>query len=81
MRAVFTMPADELEVHMNFTYGYVDDPDNEQLLGNITWHIPDPKKPAHWVHSEDSCKCTICFGTKEVLLIILNRDTLLHFTE
>lgn len=42
---------------MNFTYSFTDDPINEQLVGNITWKIPSPELPAHWVHAEYPCKC------------------------
>lgn len=41
---------------MNFTFSFVDDPDNEQLYGNITWKIPDTSRPSHWIHSESICK-------------------------
>lgn len=54
MRAEFTLS--EEEVNMNFTYIFTDDPINELLLGNITWIIPNPVEPAHWIHSEDTCK-------------------------
>lgn len=54
MRAEFTL-TDE-EVNMNFTYSFTDDPINELLIGNITWIIPNPIEPAHWVHSEDTCE-------------------------
>ncbi|XP_018580094.1 apolipoprotein D [Anoplophora glabripennis] len=53
MRADFTMSALE-SVNMNFTYSFTDDPINEQLIGNITWTIPNPVEPAHWTHSEDT---------------------------
>ncbi|XP_030756855.1 uncharacterized protein LOC115882757 [Sitophilus oryzae] len=53
MRAEFTMSSLE-EITMNFTYSFTDDPLNEQLLGNITWIIPNPIEPAHWTHSEDT---------------------------
>ncbi|KAL1123141.1 hypothetical protein AAG570_002229 [Ranatra chinensis] len=39
---------------MNFTYSFADDPNNELLVGNITWQIPDLHRTAHWVHAEDS---------------------------
>lgn len=55
MRADFTMSTLE-SVNMNFTYSFTDDPINEQLIGNITWIIPNPAEPAHWTHSEDTCK-------------------------
>lgn len=54
MRAVFSMSPTNMEVMMNFTYSFTDDPDHEQLLGNITWVIPNPEQPSHWVHAEDS---------------------------
>ncbi|KAF6213298.1 hypothetical protein GE061_011016 [Apolygus lucorum] len=57
MRAVFEMGADDganPAVDLNITYSFVDDPDNEMLMGNITYVVPDMSKPAHWVHSEDT---------------------------
>lgn len=54
MRAVFSMPTEGLEVEMNVTYSFSDDPDNDILSGNITWRIPQPAEPAHWVHEEDT---------------------------
>lgn len=56
MRAVFSVSPDLKEVSLNFTYSYTDDPDTDLLIGNITWVIPDPTHPAHWVHAEESCK-------------------------
>ncbi|CAG9772646.1 unnamed protein product [Ceutorhynchus assimilis] len=53
MRAEFTMSSPEV-ITMNFTYSFTDDPLNEQLIGNITWTIPNPAVPAHWTHSEDT---------------------------
>ncbi|KAF7263375.1 hypothetical protein GWI33_002682 [Rhynchophorus ferrugineus] len=53
MRADFTMSSNDV-ITMNFTYSFTDDPINEQLLGNITWVIPNPAEPAHWAHSEDT---------------------------
>ncbi|KAK9505473.1 hypothetical protein O3M35_009522 [Rhynocoris fuscipes] len=53
MRAVFSMPNDGMEIEMNITYSFIDDPNNEMLVGNITWSIPEPSQPAHWVHAED----------------------------
>ncbi|CAH1109585.1 unnamed protein product [Psylliodes chrysocephalus] len=53
MRAEFTMSSFE-NVNMDFTYSFVDDPINELLMGNISWIIPNPEEPAHWVHSEDT---------------------------
>ncbi|GLV44204.1 karl [Carabus blaptoides fortunei] len=47
-------PQSLLEVNMNFTYSFTDDPLNEQLQGNITWSIPKSDRPAHWVHAEDT---------------------------
>lgn len=41
---------------MNFTYTFTDDPAAELLYGNITWEIPNPSRPSHWVHAEDTCK-------------------------
>lgn len=56
MRAEFYLSLVKLEVSMNFTYSFTDDPDNDILAGNITWEIPDSTKAAHWVHAEDSCE-------------------------
>ncbi|KAJ3640954.1 hypothetical protein Zmor_027486 [Zophobas morio] len=54
MRAEFTMSPFLADVTMNFTYSFTDDPINEQLVGNITWTIPNPVVPSHWTHSEDT---------------------------
>lgn len=56
MHAEFTMSPLLVDVTMNFTYSFTDDPLGEQLIGNITWTIPDTTEPAHWTHSEDTCK-------------------------
>ena len=49
--------------------------------GNMTWQIPDPRRPEHWRHAEDHCKfkCLqielfffIC-NAFEVYLIYLDR--------
>ncbi|XP_022903789.2 apolipoprotein D [Onthophagus taurus] len=53
MRAEFTMSPHIVDVTMNFTYSFTDDPLNEQLMGNITWTIPNKKIPSHWTHSEN----------------------------
>ncbi|KAL3280261.1 hypothetical protein HHI36_017756 [Cryptolaemus montrouzieri] len=53
MRAEFSASSPQ-DVTMNFTYSFTDDPINEILVGNITWVIPNPARPAHWVHSEDT---------------------------
>lgn len=55
MRAEFTMAPFMVDVTMNFTYSFTDDPLNEQLIGNITWVVPNPAVPSHWTHSEDTC--------------------------
>lgn len=55
MRAEFSMTSILQDVTMNFTYSFTDDPLNEQLFGNITWTIPNPGEPSHWIHSEDTC--------------------------
>ncbi|KAK1134563.1 hypothetical protein K0M31_007345 [Melipona bicolor] len=52
MRAELSISSESTEVTMNFTYSFTDDPINEQLVGNITWKIPSPELPAHWVHAE-----------------------------
>ncbi|GLH13613.1 Apolipoprotein D [Gryllus bimaculatus] len=54
MRAELSMPAERLEVSMNFTYAFSDDPAAEALCGNITWAVPDAALPSHWVHAEDT---------------------------
>lgn len=56
MRAELSISPESTEVTMNFTYSFTDDPINEQLVGNITWKIPSPELPAHWVHAEYPCK-------------------------
>jgi hypothetical protein len=56
MRPVFSVTPELMEVSMNFTYTFTDDPDAELLYGNITWKIPNPDRPSHWVHAEDTCK-------------------------
>jgi len=52
MRAELSVSPESAEVTMNFTYSFTDDPINELLVGNITWKIPSPDLPAHWVHAE-----------------------------
>lgn len=37
---------------MNFTYFYLNDPNNELMFGNLTWTIPNPNTISHWVHKE-----------------------------
>ncbi|XP_075212829.1 apolipoprotein D-like [Lycorma delicatula] len=54
MRAEFSMSPVRMEVALNFSYVFTDDPEKERLLGNITWKIPDTSQPAHWVHEEDT---------------------------
>ncbi|KDR12765.1 apolipoprotein D [Zootermopsis nevadensis] len=54
MRPVFSVSPDRLQVSMNFTYTFTDDPASELLYGNITWEIPEPNRPSHWVHAEDT---------------------------
>lgn len=56
MRAELSVSPESAEVTMNFTYSFTDDPINELLVGNITWKIPSPDLPAHWVHAEFPCK-------------------------
>lgn len=46
---------------MNFTYIFEDDPFKEKLQGNLTWIIPNFETPSHWIHAEDTCKCTFTF--------------------
>ncbi|XP_011701069.1 PREDICTED: apolipoprotein D [Wasmannia auropunctata] len=52
MRAELSVSPENAEVTMNFTYSFTDDPINELLVGNITWKIPSPDLPAHWMHAE-----------------------------
>ncbi|KAL0134086.1 hypothetical protein PUN28_001156 [Cardiocondyla obscurior] len=52
MRAELSVSHENAEVTMNFTYSFTDDPINELLVGNITWKIPSPDLPAHWIHAE-----------------------------
>ncbi|XP_055371080.1 uncharacterized protein LOC129605384 [Condylostylus longicornis] len=57
MRSYFTFDDNnrhnnEKLVTMNFSYIYAEDPYREQLIGNITWRIPNFNIPAHWVHTE-----------------------------
>ncbi|XP_072749107.1 apolipoprotein D [Anoplolepis gracilipes] len=54
MRAELSVSPENAEVTMNFTYSFTDDPINELLVGNITWKIPSPDLPAHWIHAEFS---------------------------
>jgi len=56
MRAELSVSPENAEVTMNFTYSFTDDPINELLVGNITWKIPSPDLPAHWMHAELPCK-------------------------
>ena len=69
MRPVFFMSPDKLDVSMNFTYTFTDDPTGELLYGNITWDIPDPKRASHWVHAEDICKTKFFFNLS---LLVVN---------
>lgn len=46
---------------MNFTYMYEDDPDHDELKGNITFNVPDFEMPAHWVHAEYICNFLLPF--------------------
>ena len=39
-----------------FSFRFADDPNDESQAGNITWQIPDPRRPEHWRHTEDHCK-------------------------
>lgn len=55
MRTNFYLSPTDPEISMNFTFSFTDDPENEQLYGNITWRIPNGQQPSHWVHSEDPC--------------------------
>lgn len=43
------------QITMDFSYLYNDDPDHDELRGNITWIIPDFEAPAHWIHAEMTC--------------------------
>lgn len=44
---------------MRFTYLYKDDPDMDELVGNITWIVPNSDSPAHWLHAEYICKLMV----------------------
>lgn len=68
MRAILSMPTEGMEVEMNVTYSFLDDPDNDILSGNITWRIPDPSQPAHWIHEEDTCKHKIGDNNDSIFL-------------
>lgn len=35
---------------------YEDDPDHDELKGNITFIVPDFEQPAHWMHAEYICE-------------------------
>lgn len=37
---------------MKFKYFFVNDPNNESMLGNLTWFVPSFDAVAHWVHKE-----------------------------
>ncbi|KAG5684769.1 hypothetical protein PVAND_013982 [Polypedilum vanderplanki] len=45
---------DTKEITMNFTYFFLNDPNNELMMGNITWFIPNFSDLSHWIHSEQS---------------------------
>lgn len=41
---------------MNFTYFFINDPNNEEMRGNISWVIPNFNVVSHWIHAEGFCK-------------------------
>lgn len=43
---------------------YADDPSSEAQTGNMTWQIPDPRRPEHWRHTENPCKMLKFFLTQ-----------------
>lgn len=47
---------DTKEITMNFTYFYLNDPNNERMFGNLTWTILNYDIVSHWVHKEETCK-------------------------
>lgn len=48
------------QITMDFSYLYRDDPDHDELRGNITWIIPNFDTPAHWIHAEMICTQMSC---------------------
>ncbi|XP_050532778.1 uncharacterized protein LOC126900841 [Daktulosphaira vitifoliae] len=75
MRSTFNLSPDVPELSMNFTYSYMDDPENEQLSGNITWHIPDIGQPGHWIHMEtpyEGVYNTYVLDCKETWAVLLH---------
>lgn len=73
MRAEFAEAADTSGISMNFNYSFVDDPEKEKLIGNITWEIPDGNQPAHWMHAEDTCEFFFNFKFQYFPLTVLSR--------
>ena len=49
--------APSLELLCFAIFRYVNNPNEDEVeTGNMTWQIPDPMRPEHWLHSEDHCK-------------------------
>ncbi|CAG7716857.1 unnamed protein product [Allacma fusca] len=56
MRVDFRLSSGNMDMKMHLTYRYADDPNDEVQDGNMTWQIPDPRRPEHWRHTEDHYK-------------------------
>ncbi|CAL8127325.1 unnamed protein product [Orchesella dallaii] len=56
MRAEFGLSSGYMDMIMKLTYIYADDPGEEAQTGNMTWQIPDPRRPEHWRHTENPYK-------------------------
>ncbi|XKL69388.1 hypothetical protein PGB90_007157 [Kerria lacca] len=81
MRTNFYLSPTDPEISMNFTFSFTDDPENEQLYGNITWRIPNGQQPSHWVHSEDPSDEIIDTLFRETIHIDNSWLLLLHCAE
>lgn len=56
MRVEFGLSRGNMDMRMRMRYRYANDPEDEVQTGNMTWQIPDPRRPEHWRHTEDNCK-------------------------
>jgi len=56
MQVDFELSRGYMDMIMRITYKYAYDPTDEYQRGNITWQIPDPRRPEHWRHTESHCK-------------------------
>jgi hypothetical protein len=56
MRVEFRLSSGNMDMKMHLSYRYADDPNDEIQGGNMTWQIPDPRRPEHWRHTEDHYK-------------------------